>query len=288
MARSEKARTAAADATADVLTMLACLPCDSSSLWLLCDHLWFLLYCLLLPFSTTLSRRCFARAMRLDRPKFGLSVRERIDTATINDGTSVMRGNLWLPAGQPGPFPVVLIRTPYGHNKLTEIGQGVLAERGYACLVQDTRGRFGSDGDFVPVEHERADGAATISWIRCQPWCDGRVGVFGASYLGFTAWACCGAAKPGEVQCAVVAITQVHRGVNTFVVVSLVNSLSLPVLSRRMFSPRCFLLAAGSRWSSSGCGFIWCFKYSHSKPFSPAFLSYSGLMLMDHSPAANP
>ena len=42
-------------------------------------------------------------------------------------------------------------------------------------LFQDTRGRFGSDGDFVPVEHEREDGAATVAWAREQPWCDGSV-----------------------------------------------------------------------------------------------------------------
>ena len=72
-----------------------------------------------------------------------------------------------------------------------------LAERGYAVLFQDTRGRFGSDGDFVPVEHEKEDGAATVRWVRSQPWCDGRIGVFGPSYLGFTTWAMIGACAVG-------------------------------------------------------------------------------------------
>eukprot|EP00933_Yihiella_yeosuensis_P017001 TRINITY_DN14334_c0_g1_i1.p1 TRINITY_DN14334_c0_g1~~TRINITY_DN14334_c0_g1_i1.p1 ORF type:complete len:703 (+),score=104.57 TRINITY_DN14334_c0_g1_i1:58-2109(+) len=111
-----------------------------------------------------------------------------IDTAKVSDG-AVLRGSLLLPKGLgAGPFPAVLMRTPYGRKG--EFGQSFLAQQGYAVIVQDTRGRFSSDGQFVPVQHERDDGPATIAWIRQQPWCNGRVGVTGISYLGFTAWAC--------------------------------------------------------------------------------------------------
>jgi predicted acyl esterase len=95
---------------------------------------------------------------------------------------------LLLPKGATGRLPTVVIRTPYGRQN--DFGQYFLVERGYAVVVQDTRGRFGSGGDFVPVENERADGARTIAWVRSQKWCNGRIGVTGISYLGFTAWGC--------------------------------------------------------------------------------------------------
>ena len=247
MPRRPDVRTRCADAAAEVLTSVGGLPTDRGLLWLALEHVWYALYCLLLPFSTTLSRRCLARSLRLDPPLYGLHIQERIETAAIAGGHEVMRGNLWLPAGQQGPFPVVLIRTPYGQNRFMEIGNGVLAERGYACLVQDTRGRFGSDGEFVPVEHERGDGAATVEWIRAQPWCDGRVAVFGASYLGFTAWACCGATKPGALQCAIFAITQprVHAAVYppgggfSLELLGLWVYLVLKILSQQVWHGRC-------------------------------------------------
>ena len=175
------------------------------------DHLWMAVGLALRPFHRTpgfFERRCVARAMHLDPPPHRIEVRH-IATAAVNGGKDVLRATLWLPKDQPGPFPTLIQRSPYGaQSTMSEWGQMLLAERGYAVLFQDTRGRFGSDGDFVPVEHERADGAATVRWAREQPWCDGRIGVIGASYLGFAAWAAIGACEPGELQCAVPTITQ--------------------------------------------------------------------------------
>jgi putative CocE/NonD family hydrolase len=89
-----------------------------------------------------------------------------------------------------GPSPVVLIRTPYGRRPL---GGGLmarlLAERGLQVVLQSTRGTFDSGGAFEPFQRERADGAATVAWLREQPWCDGRVAMWGASYEGYTQWA---------------------------------------------------------------------------------------------------
>jgi hypothetical protein len=173
------------------------------------DHLWLVAAVLLRPIlggPGPFERRCFSRALRLDPPSHRVEVRE-LATATVNGGKDVLRATLWLPSGVKGPLPTVIIRNPYGSPYRTDWGQVLLAERGYAVLLQDTRGRFGSDGDFVPVEHEREDGLATVRWAREQPWCSGRVGVFGVSYLGLTAcglcwssraapslwsWSCCG------------------------------------------------------------------------------------------------
>ena len=176
------------------------------------DYYWMAAAVVLRPFSSSapgfFERRCLARAMRVDPPLYSIEVRS-VATAQVNDGKNALRGTLWLPRGEPGPFPSLIIRSPYGaQDKSAEWGQMFLAERGYAVLFQDTRGRFGSDGDFVPVEHEKEDGAATVRWVRSQPWCDGRIGVFGPSYLGFTTWAMIGACAAGELQAAIPTITQ--------------------------------------------------------------------------------
>lgn len=91
-------------------------------------------------------------------------------------------------------WPSILIRTPYGRKGLG-FDMGVrFAENGFAAVVQDTRGRFGSGGDFFPVLHERADGAATLAWMKAQSWSNGKVGAYGVSYLGLTSFAAAGGA----------------------------------------------------------------------------------------------
>ena len=61
--------------------------------------------------------------------------------------------------------------------------------RGYAFVVQDVRGKFRSEGTTMAFVHESHDGYDTLEWISNQPWSDGRVGMFGDSYYGFTQWA---------------------------------------------------------------------------------------------------
>ena len=87
-------------------------------------------------------------------------------------------------------MPVVLVRTPYGHQ--TVLGRllgSVLARRGLQVVVQSVRGTFGSGGEYWPMHQERDDGVATVAWLREQPWCDGRIATAGPSYLGHTQWA---------------------------------------------------------------------------------------------------
>lgn len=88
-----------------------------------------------------------------------------------------------------GPFPVVLIRTPYNKvNDRTNPFVADLVRRGYAVAMQDTRGRFNSDGEFDPYRHEHEDGFDTVEWLAKQSWCDGNVGMIGGSYVGETQW----------------------------------------------------------------------------------------------------
>ncbi|HEU4702944.1 MAG TPA: CocE/NonD family hydrolase, partial [Conexibacter sp.] len=94
--------------------------------------------------------------------------------------------------------PALLQRLPYDKelsalcNGTVEVLQAVQA--GYAVVVQDTRGRFGSEGRFDPFADEGADGADTIAWVARQPWCSGAVGMIGASYFGATQWRAAGEA----------------------------------------------------------------------------------------------
>jgi hypothetical protein len=89
-------------------------------------------------------------------------------------------------------FPTLLARTPYGKGDMAETA-AALAERGYAVVVQDVRGKFASEGTFSPYRSEglaeAEDGYDTVEWAAAQPWSNGRIGTFGPSYLGATQWA---------------------------------------------------------------------------------------------------
>jgi putative CocE/NonD family hydrolase len=98
------------------------------------------------------------------------------------EGGATLATDVWLPAG-PGPFPVVLVRTPYHRAGLAATAPRFV-ERGYAFVTQDCRGKFDSTGSFTPLQDEAADGLATLDWIANEPWCNGRVGMWGRSYLG--------------------------------------------------------------------------------------------------------
>jgi hypothetical protein len=63
------------------------------------------------------------------------------------------------------------------------------AERGYHVIAQGTRGRFNSDGEFNPFFNEADDGQATLDWITRQSWCNGHIGMWGVSYMGYAQWA---------------------------------------------------------------------------------------------------
>jgi putative CocE/NonD family hydrolase len=86
-----------------------------------------------------------------------------------------------------GPWPVVLVRTPYGRHGLAQLA-AAMVEKGAAILVQDVRGRGNSTGEWEPFRHEEQDGAETFDWLLAQPWCSGKVATYGMSYLGITQW----------------------------------------------------------------------------------------------------
>jgi putative CocE/NonD family hydrolase len=93
--------------------------------------------------------------------------------------------------------PTILIRTPYGRGfEIPFPGAWMwifvaqrFAERGYHVVIQTTRGRFDSGGEFQPRQNERRDGLATLEWLKRQIWFNGQVATWGPSYLGFVQWA---------------------------------------------------------------------------------------------------
>ncbi len=106
---------------------------------------------------------------------------------TMSDGTT-LGADIYRPSGR-GAWPAILVRTPYDRSTIASRGLQVdviaFAESGYCVVVQDVRGRHASEGVFKPFMHEQSDGVETIRWLAEQPWCDGRVGMAGLSYLGF-------------------------------------------------------------------------------------------------------
>lgn len=99
-------------------------------------------------------------------------------------------------------FPVLLQRTPY--NKTVEAWPktnfrplpAVLAAGGYVVVIQDTRGRFRSEGEYDPYKQDAEDGYDTVQWAAKQPWSNGEVGMFGGSYMGATQFLAASARPP--------------------------------------------------------------------------------------------
>lgn len=89
-----------------------------------------------------------------------------------------------------GDFPTLLVRSPYGRGLPWSPQYGLLfAEQGFHVVLQSCRGTGGSGGAFDLWRNEAADGQATVSWLREQPWFNGTLGTVGPSYLGYTQWA---------------------------------------------------------------------------------------------------
>jgi len=111
---------------------------------------------------------------------------ERGVEVKMRDGV-VLRGDIFRPDAD-GKFPVLLQRTPYRRSVwgyAADFAQRA-ASRGYVVFLQDVRGRYTSDGDWYPFIHEADDGYDTIEWIAAQPYSNGKVGMFGGSYVGAT------------------------------------------------------------------------------------------------------
>lgn len=113
---------------------------------------------------------------------------ERDVGVSMRDGV-ILRADVFRPRA-PGRYPVLIFRTPYGKDESRRDHQVMekAVEHGYAVVMQDVRGRYHSDGEFVPYRNDGRDGYDTIEWAARQPWSDGAVGTFGLSYPGAVQW----------------------------------------------------------------------------------------------------
>ncbi len=144
---------------------------------------------------------------------------ELVQTSMVpmRDGV-LLATDIYLPTrkadGTPlsGTWPVILERTPYGRQRVSRSERSqaaptnaksraevatMFAERGYAVIYQDVRGRFDSDGEYRKYLDDAADGYDTCAWILEQPWCNGRIGTKGLSYAAHTQASLASAGAPG-------------------------------------------------------------------------------------------
>lgn len=136
------------------------------------------------------------------------------DTAGTPDGVVVLKHvmvpmrdgvrlatDVYLPArggvALPGPFPVIVTRTPYNKDGEAEGWPAWFALRGYAGVVQDVRGRYRSEGRWRPIRDDGPDGVDLAAWVDRQPWASGKIGTVGTSYAGATQLAMAIANAPG-------------------------------------------------------------------------------------------
>ena len=107
----------------------------------------------------------------------------------MRDGATLM-SDVYRPA-ESGPYPVLLARLPYGKD--ISFGTSILdpikaAAAGYIVVLQDVRGRYRSEGKFVPFVREYEDGYDTVEWAASLSDSNGSVGMHGLSYFGKTQW----------------------------------------------------------------------------------------------------
>ncbi len=161
-----------------------------------------------------LRRRIIGRALDLSP----VSNRTKVDrgvSITMPDGVTLIHDSIR--ARSKTPLPTILIRTPYVRRLSSFEGLSkqmlgkLFAERGYNFVIQDCRGTGDSGGEFEAYVNEASDGKATIDWIVSQPWSDGKVGMFGQSYVGYVQWAAASTGTP-HLQALVPIITRAQLG----------------------------------------------------------------------------
>jgi uncharacterized protein len=151
----------------------------------------------------------FAPSGKADTTKYEVTV-ERGIAAKMRDGVT-LRADIYRPKAD-GKFPVLLVRTPY--DKTGEMNFGLrAAARGYVVIAQDVRGRFTSEGEWYTFKNESQDGYDTVEWAAALPYSNGKVGMFGGSYVGATQYLAA-IAKPPHLAgiCPTVTASNYHDG----------------------------------------------------------------------------
>jgi len=98
-----------------------------------------------------------------------------------------LNATVFTPHDQKGPLPVIFTFTPYIGDSYTDRAV-YFAKHGYVYALVDVRGRGNSGGEFEPFVNEGKDGYDVVEWLAKQPYCNGKVTMWGGSYAGFDQW----------------------------------------------------------------------------------------------------
>ena len=136
-----------------------------------------------------------------DEPRTGsCAVTKQVDVpATMRDGT-VLRADVYRPQTSD-QVPVILMRTQYGKS-VAQVDAARyrppdwLASQCYLVVVQDIRGQGTSGGTFSEFTNDRNDGYDSVEWAAALPGSNGKVGMYGSSYVGATQWLAAVTAPP--------------------------------------------------------------------------------------------
>jgi uncharacterized protein len=188
-------------------------------------------------------------------PRLGVGMKWGL-RVPLRDGLT-LGATAYLPQCQGQPSACVLTMTPYISDTYHERGM-FFASRGLPFLIVDVRGRGNSEGVFQPLLQEAPDVHDVVEWLARQPFCNGRVGMWGGSYSGYCQWA---AAKmlPPHLG-TIVPVAAPYLGVdfpmrsNIFFpyVMQWITWISGRALQTQIFADDTFWSALFCRWHESG------------------------------------
>ena len=118
------------------------------------------------------------------RPVHGVLHQTKVPVP-MRDGTK-LAAEIYRPDA-PGKFPALMVLRYFRGAHQNSRGT-FFAERSYAVALVDSRGRYDSEGTWLPYVNEPQDGYDAQQWLGAQPWCNGKIGTFGLSYNAFTSY----------------------------------------------------------------------------------------------------
>jgi putative CocE/NonD family hydrolase len=120
----------------------------------------------------------------------------------MRDGVE-LAADVYLPTAEQVPAPAIVTMTPYDKSGVLVAPEArFYQDQGYAYVSVDVRGRGKSEGEWRAFVHDGPDGHDIVEWVATQPWCTGKVGTTGLSYMGWTQWATA-AELPPHLTCMV-------------------------------------------------------------------------------------
>lgn len=177
----------------------------------------------------------------------------------LRDGVH-LNATLYLPTNHAAPSPAIFTLTPYIGQSYHDRGM-YFAAHGYAFLTVDVRGRGNSEGVFEPHITDGEDGHDVVEWLARQPFCNGKVAMWGGSYGGTNQWTTAAQAPPHLA--SIVPVASVYMGVD----IPMRNNLSWPYLMQwltlvsghtsqaKIFEDHLFWSQKFHQWFTSGTPF---------------------------------